>query len=171
MERIIFNWALILSLAFFSTFSIASDKHPLDKPRTSVLLKISGKIKKTNADNIALFDLEMLRDLQIYTLETHTPWQDKPQKYQGILLRDLLNLVGADKNSSLYTRALNDYDVSIPAEMIEKYSLMLIFNQDNQPIKIRDKGPLRILSSFEDYPELRKNSRYMIWHLNEIEVR
>lgn len=165
------NLLCLLLLSVTPVTVHASDKHPLDNPVSDIILHVSGNIKKKNSSDGALFDFRMLESLPSYSLTTLTPWYDTTQHFEGVRLSDLLKRVGVDRESRIYARALNDYDVEIPADIARRYDLLLVYKKDGKPLKIRDKGPIRILSSFEQHPELRRLSKYLIWQISEIVVR
>jgi hypothetical protein len=144
----------------------------LDAPTGKVVLTVSGKLAGANAPDGANFDLAMLQKLPQNTFTTKTPWYAKPRKFTGVLLRDVLAAAGAPP-SAVNATALNDYRVEIPAEDVARGNAMLAYLLDDQPMAVREKGPLVIIYPFDDKPELRSAVHYSraIWQLRSLEVR
>lgn len=144
----------------------------LTPPTGTVVLTVTGRIAhKTSADR-AEFDRAALESLGIHKLRTSTAWTDGTPTFEGPLLCDLLNRVGAS-GTTLVARALNDYTVQIPIDDCRKYPVILALKRDGRDLQRRDKGPIWVVYPRDDYPELRSeqvNTRW-IWQLGEIEVR
>ena len=144
----------------------------LDKPKGRPILTVTGKIGDTNADQAARFDMDMLAALPQQTFTTHTPWYETPKKFTGPLLSDVMALVKAD-GKTLKAKAINDYAIEIPMEDLVKHKVMLARLLDDQPMAIRDKGPLFVIYNFDSDAELRKSTYYerCIWQLKSLEVK
>jgi hypothetical protein len=148
------------------------DSHALDAPAGKVILTITGALTHTNDGSAAVFDLELLRRLPQHSFSTRTPWFPQPRKFSGVLVRELLAAVGA-QGSTLRALALNDYRVDIPADDLTDHGALLAYLLDDQPMPVREKGPLVIIYPFDDHPELRSAVRFSraIWQLHSIEVK
>ena len=80
--------SLLFSLASFSVLALGTPAGP-------VILKVTGNVKATEAvDGVAQFDLAMLQALPQHEIVTGNPWVDKPHKYRGPKLADVLAAVG-----------------------------------------------------------------------------
>lgn len=145
----------------------------LDAPTGKVLLTVRGPIATTNGDAAASFDLAMMQKLPRHSFSTRTPWYPQPHKFSGVLLRDLLAAVGAPASATIKAVALNDYRVDIPSDDAVRHGAMLAYLLDEQPMAVRDKGPLVIIYPFDDQPELRTAVHYSraIWQLRSIELK
>ena len=144
----------------------------LDGPKGRVLLTISGAGLKTNQDGRVAFDMDMLAALPQHSFTVQTPWYPKARKFTGPLLRDVLALAGA-RGSSIEAYALNDYRVSIPMEDVLRHQVVLARLMDDQPMPIRDKGPLFIIYPFDEDRRLRSSIYYSrcAWQLKALEIR
>jgi hypothetical protein len=150
----------------------ASQAHALDTPKGRPVLSVTGRISQRNGLDIADFDLEMLAALPQHSFSTRTPWDKTPRKFTGPLLRDLLASVGA-QGKLLKAAALNDYKVEIPVEDAQLYDVIICHLIDDQPMRIRDRGPLFIVYPFDAYPAIQ-SGRYFsraIWQLRRIDVQ
>lgn len=150
----------------------ATPAHALDAPSGPVLLTVTGHIAHRNADDAAVFDLEMLRKLPQHSFSTKTPWYPRPRKFSGVPLQELMRAVGA-RGAMVRAVALNDYRVDIPIDDFARHGALLAYLLDDQPMAVRDKGPLVIIYPFDDRPELRTALHYSraIWQLRSLELR
>lgn len=161
--------AVMLGLAALLCADAAS---ALDSPKGPVLLTVTGRIDPRYGSSGADFDLAMLDALPQHSFVTRTPWFKVAHKFSGPLLREVLAAVGA-KGSSLMAVALNDYKVQIPIEDARLFPLIMASRLDNQPMRVRDKGPLFIIYPFDDSADLRSERYYSrsAWQLRRLEVR
>lgn len=151
---------------------LVSSAWALDRPKGRVILTITGQITHTNAPAKAEFDMDMLAALPQRSFTTGTPWYPAPHKFTGPLLRDVLAAVGAS-GQALVAVALNDYKVSIPFDDSRERDVIIARLFDDQPMSIRDKGPLFIIYPFDSDVELRSERYYSrsAWQLKVLDVR
>lgn len=144
---------------------------PLPAPEGSVVLTLSGKLKRTNYGETAQFDMAMLEALPQRSFTTRTPWYAQPRKFTGPLLRDLLQFVGAQAQT-LRAGALNDYRIDIPFDDAIRFDVVLARLLDDQPMTVREKGPLFMIYPFDSNPVLRNALYYSrsVWQLKSIEL-
>ncbi|MCX7127394.1 molybdopterin-binding oxidoreductase [Aeromonas sp.] len=158
--------ALLLSLVIMPTASAEVLTGP-------VILKVSGNIKSTDeVDGKVLFDLAKLQALPQHEVVTGNPWVDKPHRYRGPKLADLLASVGASGKTVILT-ALNSFQISIEWDKVAKYDPILAWQDDGVVMRVRDKGPIWFMLPLDQYPEL-KRSEYtdmMIWQLDSIDIQ
>ncbi|MDE2093839.1 MAG: hypothetical protein KGI87_08320 [Burkholderiales bacterium] len=83
-----------------------------------------------------------------------------------------MRAVGA-RGAMVRAVALNDYRVDIPIDDFARHGALLAYLLDDQPMAVRDKGPLVIIYPFDDRPELRTALHYSraIWQLRSLELR
>lgn len=145
----------------------------LDAPAGKVVLTVSGALANPNDNGAASFDIALLQTLPQHSFSTKTPWYARPRKFTGVLLGDLLAAVGAPAGATLRAVALNDYRVEIPADDVQRHGVMLAYLLDDQPMAVREKGPLVVIYPFDDKPELRTAVHYSraIWQLRRLELR
>lgn len=138
-----------------------------------VILKVSGNVKSAEAvDGKVLFDLARLQALPQHDIVTGNPWVDKPHKYRGPRLADVLAAVGADGNTITLT-ALNSFQIRMAWDKVAKYDPILAWQDDGTVMRVRDKGPLWFMLPLDQYPEL-KRSEYtdmMVWQLDLIDIQ
>jgi hypothetical protein len=138
-----------------------------------VILTVSGNIAVSNSENgKALFDREMLYALGLTDITTTTSWTDGEQLFRGVLLRTVLQRVGA-KGTTINATALNDFEAPIPVEEVERYDVLLATEMNGAEMKVSDKGPIWIVYPRSDHPELLDpilNDRW-VWQLSSLEVQ
>ena len=144
----------------------------LDAPKGPVVLSVTGALANTNNASGASFDLALLAALPQHSFSTKTPWYPQPRKFTGVLVSDLLEAVGA-KGSTARALALNDYRADMPTDDLVKHGAMIAYLLDDQPMPVREKGPLVIIFPFSDRPELRTAVHYSraVWQLKSLELR
>lgn len=154
------------------TCSAFAQTRPLPEPKGRAVLTVSGKIAIKNRGESAAFDMAMLEALPQHSFTTRTPWYDRPVKFTGPLLSDVLDAVQAS-GTTLSAVAINDYKISIPADDARKFKVVMARLIDDKPISIRDKGPLFIVYPFDSATELRSSTYYerSIWQLKAMEIQ
>lgn len=163
--------AIVLALQGCSAQLWASGVE-LPVPEGPVVLTVTGLIGVTNADGAAVFDLAMIEAMADASFETSTIWTEGITRFEGIVLRDLLDRVGAEGSRVLLV-ALNDYVVEIPTDEIGADAPLLAVRRDGARMPVRDRGPLWVVYPYDAQPEFRTELVYMrsIWQLARIEVR
>ena len=166
-QRRRFTWLLALAAAAPLSFA-----QSLDAPKGRAILSISGKIDLKNKGDLATFDMAMIEKLPQHTFTTRTPWYDKPVKFTGPLLSDVLAAVKAS-GTTVSAVAINDYKVNIPMEDVRKHGILLARLIDDKPIPVRSKGPLFVVYPFDSASELRTSVYYerSIWQLKALELQ
>lgn len=160
--------ALALStLLLFSGLSLA-----LDKPIGPAVLRISGVVTQPNMQQQAVFDMAMLQALPQHSFTTQTPWYAEPVKFTGPLLRDVLAAAGA-KGEGITAIALNDYRTEIPFSDALKYDLIVATLMNDQPMPVREKGPLFLVYPFDSKAELQAATFYnrSAWQLRALQIK
>ena len=144
----------------------------LDAPKERPILAVSGKITEKNAGDVARFDMKMIEALPQHSFTTSTPWFDKPVKFTGPLLSDVLAAVKAS-GTTVSAVAINDYKISIPAGDAGKFKVIVARLIDDKPIPVREKGPLFVVYPFDSSAELRTSTYYerSIWQLKALDVQ
>lgn len=163
---------LVVVLSALAPLSIALAS-PLPAPTGRVLLTLSGNIAQANVGDEAHFDRSMLQALPARVIETHTPWHRDRGRYEGPLVRALLETVGADVDvEQVRIRALNHYEAEVPVSDFRRHDVILAMTRDGEPLTIREYGPLFVLYPFDDHPELHTEAiRFRsVWHVERIIV-
>lgn len=144
----------------------------LDAPKGRAILTISGKLGATNAGTQAKLDMAMIEALPQHSFTTRTPWFDKPVKFTGPLLADVLALVKAN-GTQISAVAINDYKITIPATDTTAHPVLVARLINDQPIPVREKGPLFVVYNFDSKVALRTSTFYerSIWQLKALDIQ
>lgn len=156
--------SIFLAIAVIpATMVSAADMLPA--PTGPVILSIEGRI-----DGGATVDLDFaaLESLPAQVLRTTTPWTEGDQVFEGVLLRDLLNAVGAT-GETLRVTALNDYRIEMPKADTDKIDVILAYRHNGSRMSVREKGPLWII--YPDTSGSPEAQTRMVWQLRRIEVQ
>lgn len=159
-------------LLLFGLSAARADEGVLAAPAGEIILTITGNIARTNHDDMAVFDEEMLASLPTAVLETTTVVTDGVRRFDGFLVRDLLDRVGAD-GETVTAIALNDYVIDIPMADFERFEVIAATHMDGDRLLRSDKGPLWIVYPRDDHVELQ-DIRYdyrWVWQLIELDVK
>ncbi|MEQ8710590.1 MAG: hypothetical protein RIC36_16520 [Rhodospirillales bacterium] len=144
----------------------------LPDPAGNVILTVTGKIKHTNRDGAADFDMAMLESLEATEFDTTTQWTRKSSVYRGVRLDNLLRYLGAT-GTTLNAVALNDYRVPIPIDVMVDAEAIIAYRQDGDYMPVRKYGPLWIMVPAEKNPPVNGTYRlnaFLIWQLRKLEV-
>lgn len=137
-----------------------------------VLLTVSGNIRNGNAAGIAAFDESALKTLPRHVIETTTVVTDGVRRFEGFLMRDLLDLVGA-QGGTVTASALNDYVIDIPIEDFQRFDVLVATHMDGVRLLPRDKGPFWIVyprDAHDEIQDIRYDYRW-VWQLIRLDVK
>jgi len=138
-----------------------------------VILEIDGQVPLPQGESAIRFDQAMLEALGLSRITTSTVFTDGVHEFEGVLARDLLTSLGAEKATSVVARALNDYSIEIPVSDFFAYDVLLALRMDGKALTVRDKGPIWIVYPRDAFRELqndRHDSRW-VWQLYGLTVK
>ncbi|WP_162913000.1 molybdopterin-dependent oxidoreductase [Rhodospirillaceae bacterium SYSU D60014] len=168
LRHCVFVFVFVCVTAAVSAF--AAD--PLPAPSGPVILTVTGEIGVTNADGAARFDRDMLEALPQASFVSYTDWTVGPQRFEGVLLKDLIARIEGC-GAEIFARALNNYGAPIPWSDLQEFPVLLALRQNGEEMRIRDKGPIWII-----YPDPRPSLAHvgphndkMVWQLETLELR
>ncbi len=166
MLGLLLAWAFVLASG---QLAMAAD---LDQPKGRVILTVEGNLSKSNGDGKARLDREMLMAIGMKTITTNTLYSTKPSTYSGVLMRDLLDHLGA-KGDKIDFLALDDYRTEAPTGDYYKFDVLLALEKDGKPLSIRMRGPSRIIYPIDQNPELRDKiyASRMVWQIKRMIVK
>lgn len=152
--------------------AMAQTSAMLPPPQGRPVLEVHGAIAHTNVDDAAYFDMEMLKALPAARLETGTAVTDGVHRFDGFLMRDLLDLVAAH-GSTVTASALNDYVIEFGTDEFHRFDVVVAYEMDGKPLLPSDKGPLWIVYPRDRHAELQ-DIRYdyrWVWQLRRLDIR
>ncbi|RDB42813.1 oxidoreductase [Halomonas sp. DQ26W] len=156
----------LLSLWGLSPVALAD---PFPSPEGEVLLRLTGDIEHVNVGDELHLDRVMLMSLSSMVLETGTPWTEGVSRFEGPLVRVVLEAAGISVEH-VRIRALDDFEAKVPVSDFHDYDVILAIERDGGPIAVRDLGPVFVLYPFDDHPELLNETiRFRsVWHVDTI---
>lgn len=141
---------------------------PFGQPEGKVILTVDGLVAQTQ------FDLVMIQALPVSTVYTSTVVTDGVKRFDGVLVRDLFDLLGiSDQAKYVEATALNDYMVDIPLADFYEYDVLLATHMDGVLLQLVDKGPLWIVYPRDRHRKLQ-DIRYdyrWVWQLKHLHIR
>lgn len=168
--RTVFRSTLLAVLIFGGSTSAWAGE--LSAPQGKVLLTISGKISTANDGQAATLDRNHLKALPQHSLKTSNPFVQGEHRFEGVLLADVLDLVGAS-GDLLTARALDGYTVDIPVSDVRRFSVLLATKIDGNVMRVRTKGPIWLIYPVDQFEELQAEhySSRSIWQLTTLTVK
>lgn len=154
---------------------------PIPLPKGKVVLTVTGKIKRQGATpgspapkhtQIAM-DRAALEAVGQVEYEVQDLFENKPNRFRGILMRDLLDLWQVPPEATQITfTALNDYQITIPISLLKQYPILLALQQNDTMMQPDYRGPAMIVTPYQQYPsvEALKNRNHWIWQVAKVHV-
>ncbi|WP_372622779.1 molybdopterin-dependent oxidoreductase [Falsiroseomonas sp.] len=136
------------------------------------VLRVTGRLAEPYRAGGARFDLAALEALGRRELRTRTAWTGpQPQRFAGVPLARVMEAVGAE-GPQLRGVALNDYAIRAPLAELLRDGAFLATRQDDEPLRIRDRGPVWMIFPWSQRPELDVATirERAIWQLRRLEV-
>ena len=164
---------LAVEMLVAASLAAPAEAGTLPAPSDTVLLTVTGAIGITNDDGAAKLDRAMLEAMPATTIRTTTIWTDGVQEFTGVSLHDFVAAMEIDGDATLHTIALNDYAVDIPASDAVEGGPVIAYENNGEPMSVRDKGPLWVVYPYNDTAAYRSEVIYSrsIWQLDRFHVR
>lgn len=136
-----------------------------------IILTLSGIPAADGTKVSATYDLAMLQALPKTSFSTTTMWTQGVQSFDGVLLKDLLDLHGIT-TGTISATAINDYAVDIPIEDAVIGGPIIAYALNGADMSIRDKGPLWIVYPYDENTNYQSEVVFSrsIWQLNRITI-
>mgnify|MGYP002682763373 FL=1 len=126
------------------------------KPAGKVVLTVTGAITETNSDKGFELDMAMLEGIGTKLYEGTDPWLGK-KKYTGVVIADILKFAGAPKDvAEVIVIAKDGKKVTLKAEDVDKYAIMLATQDAGKAIGSGLGGPVKLVFPYTTHPELEK---------------
>ena len=171
MEQSLLKLGKIAATICFASFSTTSHAADLAQPKSEIILTVSGGIASTNDNDTAVFDLDMIKELGMTSIETTTIWTEGVQSFVGVPLTALLEAVEAE-GTVIKATAVNDYAIEIPLDDPTSTAALIAYENNGSVMTLRDKGPLWIVYPYDEAPQFQTEVVYSrsIWQLDRIEI-
>lgn len=144
----------------------------LEQPSGPVILTITGEVAEKNVDDTVQLDLAEILAIDPVTIETSTIWTEGKQVFTGVLLKSLMERIGA-KGTVIAASALNDYTVEIPMTDAVEGGPILAYEANGTPLSVRDKGPLWVVYPYDSGAAYQSEVIYArsIWQVSRLEIK
>ncbi len=158
-----------VTFLFLTEISLADQ---LPAPTGKVVLIVTGNIDKTNVDDTAQFDIEMLENFPVTTFKTSNDWVEGITEFTGVRVSELLQSVGAS-SYSFRALALDRYHFDVSGIDFDKIPAIIAYKKNGKFMRVRELGPLWIMFPFDEYPETdtEQHRNASVWQLAEIKVK
>lgn len=161
---------LLCGLIFYglTSLTLAADLPSYRPPADEV---ITGQIFANDGDSRRPISIAAIERLPMVELDGRATPDEPTTRFQGPLLKDVLNLIGAADASQITVRASDGYAAEIPRQDWERWPLVLATRAEGKPLTVRRRGPARILYPSSLYSDLTQRIYVdrSIWLLSEIE--
>ena len=116
--------------------------------------------------------LDAIKAMGRTEISTATPWTDGVQHFTGITGAEFVKSLKVT-GGAVTAIAANDYQVTIPWDVLASDSTLIAYERNGEPMSVRDKGPLWIVFPFDsDAKYLTATYKsYSIWSLTSVEFR
>ena len=157
--RSIFSAALLMAIATFPAISNAEESNE------DVLLTVTVNGAVTE------YCMDELSELTPTTFTTTTIWTEGEQTFTGVSLHDFMEHLETQA-TALRAMAINDYSIEIPISDAAPDGPIIAYMRNDEPMTVRDKGPLWIVYPYDSDPKFRSEEIYFrsIWQLDRIEI-
>ncbi len=146
---------------------------PIPTPQDEPMLTITGKVGTTNSDNAIVMDRATVEQAGVVEYTVTDPYEERPVRYQGVLMRDLLALwqVPADAET-VQMVALNDYTIDIPLQDFYDYPVLFALQADGEYMEPDYRGPAMLVYPVDTYEfDPMMVQRKWIWQIKAITIQ
>ncbi|MGC9071128.1 MAG: molybdopterin-dependent oxidoreductase [Acidilobus sp.] len=130
-----------VSIPKFIIYSAEGDTPVIPSSSWSLTIKAAGKAKTLTYNDVKALS----RDLGQMDFHCVTGWTVKGRRYEGVLLGDLLAIVGGPLDAKwIYAESATGYSSIIPAG--EAARTLLVTDMDGRPLSPESGGPARLFN-------------------------
>ncbi len=142
-------------------------------PEAEPILTVTGKVGTTNSDQAILMDIATIEQAGVVEYTVTDPFEEKAIRYQGVLMRDLLNLWQvADDAQTVELVALNDYMIDIPIADFRDYPVLFALQADGVYMEPDYRGPAMLVYPVDQYEfDAMLVQRKWIWQIKAIHIQ
>ncbi len=114
-----------------------------------------------------------LAALGLVTYTTPDPsLKNRPVRYVGPLLSDLLRRTGIPQDATLHLVAHDRYTTNLDLKPLKDVPLVLALEADGKALKLSDQGPVYLVFPYQAYKlNTAKYDSAWVWQLERIEAR
>jgi hypothetical protein len=144
----------------------------IPQPKQDAILTVAGKIGNPNQDKTVLMDRPTLESVGLIEYAVTDPFEETERTFTGVLIKDLLALWKVSPDAKfLHVKALNDFQVDIPIELVRDFPVMLALKQDGEYMEPDYRGPAMIVFPYGYYKFTGDIDAYWVWQVKSITVK
>ncbi len=128
-----------------------------------------GSLTIRAGDTEKTLSLEAFSKLSRVELRTVTPFMDGEQHFEGVLLRNLMKVVGVMEPVDVGATALDEYSIVIPSADLANVHIIVADRQNGKALDPEGMGPYWIIYPADSGVE--KAQDRMIWQLKTLSVK
>ncbi|WP_339859089.1 hypothetical protein [Thalassospira alkalitolerans] len=116
---------------------------------------------------VSFDDLANLPATEFYT---STPWTDGVHKFRGVDFNVLFDTYGITADT-VRISALNDYSVMVPANVLREDRAILVYQQNDAEMSVREKGPFWVVFPYDSDVRFQTDMywSYSVWQVKSID--
>ncbi|MEM9025873.1 MAG: hypothetical protein AAGB06_02940 [Verrucomicrobiota bacterium] len=151
--------------------SLDPDTGYIPRPNSRPILIVNGNIGVTSDGKTAYLSYEQLKSFPQHSTQIQKPWFDDIRVQSGPLLREVLEFLQAE-GEIIVGVAFNDYSTTLPISDTYEIPVILAIDLGNQPMAVRDMGPVFVTYPLISDPQLRKELYYSrsIWQVKQLTI-
>lgn len=162
-----FLWSVCLCFSAFIAAPAVAEEGALDP--TLEVITVTYEDGSNKAEHV--LTMGDLLALPRNGFETETVWTEGVQRFDGVWLADLVELL-EPTGGLLELSALNEYLVEFETQEVPTSKALVAYLHNGAPMSARSKGPLWVVFPYDAGPQFRTELTYMmsIWQLDRIIV-
>jgi hypothetical protein len=156
-----------------SNATLTSDLAQFPFPQSDPILTVSGLIQSFNQGDTFVMDRDMIEAVGIVENSVLDPFEKVNYRFQGVLMRDLLNLWQVDPQATILDlKALDGYRIELPIQIFRDYPVLFAIKQNDEYLPLNYRGPAMLVFPYQDYQlPPSYTEQYWIWQITSITVR
>ncbi|WP_323786401.1 hypothetical protein [Thalassovita sp.] len=133
-------------------------------------ISIAGALTERVGTSVTVREIE---EAGLHDFTLFNPYDQREDKYTGVLFSDLVAKFGAENVQSITLTAIDDYIIEFSREEWNDLQIVLSTRVNGEYIGFDKKGPMRVV--FPDYdatkPEYQETLPKWIWMITRIEFK
>lgn len=142
-------------------------------PKEKVAFTVSGEIALSNASSKLQFDMDGFTALGLSQCNVKDPWMGN-KKYEGVLVRDILNYAGVSSLShEVAVVAKDGKKVQLKLDDVYRYPIILAVKDGDKAIGNGMGGPIKLVFPYDTHPDVQKiyGKDNWSWYVTELEIK
>lgn len=136
-----------------------------------IILTVQSSTSDAEPSEDLQFDLGALEALGKTEVTTTTIWTDGVQRFEGVSLKVLLDMLNVTEGG-IEVWAANDYLADIPITDAVENGPIIAYRLNGAEMSLREKGPLWLIYPYDSDPRYRSEVIYSrsVWQLDRLLV-